>query len=234
MSTALSELDRDRIRQEELLRAEIRKELNPPKPEPKGVFQNVWAFLNSSLGTWFLSSVVVALGAHIYQERQAAYRAAEEKLRQEASDKKARAETYERITIEIAYRLSTALSRLRATSIKYKDSVSDEAVRAIATALDPIRAPADDKTPPLYPEYKSYSGLALIAELRRHAGEAEKITLTDYLTKASGFIERVTFPTRDSHLPADKVASELLMQMAYSKWNIGFAYTKCKIEAPFC
>ena len=52
----LTDEEKERIRQEEIFRSEVRITLNTPN-DPR---QRVWKFLNSPLGLWILSSIVVA------------------------------------------------------------------------------------------------------------------------------------------------------------------------------
>lgn len=56
----LSEEDKQRIREEEIFRAEVQKSLSQPAPS-KSFSGRLWAFLNTSLGIWVLSTI--ALGA---------------------------------------------------------------------------------------------------------------------------------------------------------------------------
>ena len=73
MESVLTPEERARIRQEEVLRAEIRKELAPasPPPSPQGWQEKWWwKILNSTFGIWLLSSVVVAGVVNYYNTKQ--------------------------------------------------------------------------------------------------------------------------------------------------------------------
>lgn len=236
MQTILTPEEIARIRHEEVLRAEIRKELAPPPPQSSedGWRQKVWKFLNSTFGIWLLSTVIVAGVVSIYDNQQTAYREKEALRKQGEADSRRTREIYERVALEISFRFSSTMAKLKAVSRKYGQRLDAESQRAISEAFDPLHRPAAEGNPPLYPEYKSYSGLALIAELRRHAGIAERETLTEILAKTSGFIEETVGDKSRPDQPATVVASGLLQRMRYSRWNNGFPYTKCPDKDPFC
>lgn len=237
MQRLLTPEEKIRIEQEEILRAEIHKVLVPPlaPPSPQTWQDKLWRFLNSTFGIWLLSTVVVASVVNMYNSQQAATRESEAKTRQEQAEFKATREIYQRITLEIAFRFSSTMTRLKAVSKKYGQRLDAESQKAIADAFDPLYKPATDSNPPLYPEYKFYSGMALIAELQRHAGDAERITLTEILAKTSGFIEQTVADKPSPDEPAETIAAGLLQRMSYSKWsNNGFPYTRCDASKPFC
>ena len=235
MESLLTPEEIARIRQEEVLRAEIRKELTPPAQTNGGRWrQKVWKFLNSTLGIWFLSTVVVAGLVHFYNSQQAAHQEREAERKEAAAESRRTQDVRERLNIEISFRLSSTITRLKAVSKKCADPPEDKCQRAIIEALDPLRKPADEENPPLYPEYKSFSGLALIAELRRYADDGEQVNLTNILAKTSGFIEKTVRDMTDSKQSARDVASGLLEEMSYGAWKVGFPYTDCKYEEPFC
>ena len=83
----------DRIREEEILRLRIRQELGavpaaaeptpPPElPAPSSLGQRLMEFLNSSLGMWLLSSVVLTGGAALIQQVQHNFQIREQNHRQ--------------------------------------------------------------------------------------------------------------------------------------------------------
>lgn len=225
-----------RIKQEEVLRAEIRKELalSPPQATEEGWLQILWKFLNSTFGIWLLSTVVVASVAHFYDKQQTAYRETEAQRKEQEAESRRTREIYERVALEVSYRFSSTMAKLKAASTKYGQRLDAESQGAISEAFDPLYKPAAEGNPPLYPEYGAYSGLALIAELRRHAGPAERQTLTEILAKTSGFIEETVGQKPRPDQSAKAVASDLLRRMRYSRWNNGFPYTACADTDPFC
>lgn len=60
MDFDLPKKQRDRIRAEEIYRAELRKELEQQQPA-KSLGSQLWAVANSSFGIWLLSTVVLGL-----------------------------------------------------------------------------------------------------------------------------------------------------------------------------
>lgn len=66
----LTEEDKQRIREEEIFRAEVQKslvQLTSPKPS----YQHLWAFFNTSLGIWVLSTVFLGIIGWTYAQWQA-------------------------------------------------------------------------------------------------------------------------------------------------------------------
>jgi hypothetical protein len=238
MTDLLTPEEKARIKSEELLRAEIRKELAPPPSSPASetLLQKSWKILNSTFAIWALSTVVVAGITHWYNDQQEKAQAALAKESQDQADERKRLENYQRVALEIAFRFSSTMARLKAISRKYGTQPQDaKAHQAVVEAFDPLAKPATDSDPPLYPEYKLYSGLAMMAELQRHAGPAEREALTETLAKTSGFIEEMTAETLLAGPNAEEIASGLLQRMRYPKWsNSGFPYTRCDEKEPFC
>ncbi len=235
MDSLLSEEEKVRIRQEEFFRAQLRKELSPPAPTPPspGLLRQIWELLNSKLVMWLLSSVVLSLIVHRYDQAQDARKARETKDAFELAEKVKHRDTYQRVALEISYRLSSTMTRLKAVSKKYGPELSAESQKAVVRAFEPLSKPANDETPPLYPEYKFYSGLALIAELRNHAGEAERQSLTETLGLISGTIERLVSEP-NPQTTVEVLAADFLKQSYYKNWsNNGFPYTAPCDKAPY-
>jgi hypothetical protein len=234
MANMLSADEIARIKAEEILRNEIRKELAPPPP-PDTWAKKFVAFLNSPFGMWFLSAVVLATLVNIYNNEQAKQRTAENKQIQEKAEEKLTAATRQRLLLEISYRFSSSMARLKAVAQKYGSEATPESQLAIAQALAPMQKPSSDELSPLYLEYKNFSGVALIAELQRHVGDAEKINLTEILRDTSIFLEEHSVRNAKPEHTAQAVATGLLQRLRYSKWSqFGFPYTTCKDEMPFC
>jgi hypothetical protein len=226
--------EKARIKQEEFLRAEIRKELTPAPTTEKGWRQKIWKFLNSTFGIWLFSTVIVAGVVHLYDKQETAYRERETQRKEQEAESRRTRELYERVAIEISFRFSSTMAKLKAVSKKYGERLDAESQAAISEAFDPLLKPAVKGNPPLYPEYEYYSGLALIAELRRHAGPAERLTLTEILANTSGFIGETVGDKSLADKPAAAVALELLRRMRYAPWNVGFPYTACPDTKTFC
>ena len=69
--------DRERIRQEEIFRAEVRASLAQPTPtKTHGVVPVVWDFLNTPVGGWILTSVLAGLIVWTFTTSVESYKAA--------------------------------------------------------------------------------------------------------------------------------------------------------------
>ena len=66
----ISDQDQERIRQEEIFRQEIRREIAESTPN-KTLGEKIWAFLNSPLGLWFLSTIAIGVLTWSFSEWQA-------------------------------------------------------------------------------------------------------------------------------------------------------------------
>src|SRR2546428_496097 len=99
----LTDAEKERVRAEEVFREEVRRSLQPLRTR----WQRLYDFLNSTLGIFLLSSVLVTglSGAYTWYSQQ----------RQE---KTATFELQRKLDAEIAYRL-TLVKRLRADSFDY-------------------------------------------------------------------------------------------------------------------
>lgn len=247
MTSLLTAEHKERIEQEELLRKDIRLALSGDPSEKKGFRRSLWAAANSNFGLWFLSAVFVSGAGSLYSRWYEEKRAQEKSLeaqRVEAREKEQvrlveaqrRREIYERITLEMSYRYSSTLIGLQAISAAYGEVVNGESQTAIVGALDPLLKPATDLKPPLFPEYKQYSALALIVEMRRHTEEGEADNLKQILARTSSLVQEVTGASevRNQRKSAKDVATSLIEVMKNPKWANGFAYTDCESENPFC
>lgn len=225
--------EKARIRSEEIFRAEIRNELGPkPAPVSHVSFKKkLWEFLNSTFGLWFLSSVILAGVANWYTNKQAEIRENEKRQERAQLEAQATAAIRQRLLLEISYRFSATLSRLRETYQAYGTTVTPASQKEIIRALEIMEKPSDDTFPALFVEHKTFSGLALIAELHRHVPDVEKTNLTTILRDTSIFIKEQA-SSRES---AETVARGLLQRLRYPQWNfLGFPYTTCPNENPFC
>ena len=69
-SIMISEQEKEKIRQEEIYRREIRQEI--AKTAQRDTFtQKIWAFLNCPLGLWFLSTIAIGIISWSYSQWQA-------------------------------------------------------------------------------------------------------------------------------------------------------------------
>lgn len=237
MTTVLTDEEKTRIRQEEMFRNDIRKELLPlpdPAAKKKKWRETLWAAANSNFGIWLLSAVLVSGLGKLYTDWQTSVQENTKRREVEQAEMLRKKELYDRLTLEISFRLSSTMSRLQGASARYGERTDLESHRAIIEALEPLVRPASNVTPPLFPEFNSYSGLALIAELRRHAAAGEQELLKEILAKTSGLMYEVIGEASRQNRSAKAVASRLLERMRYSRWDNGFPYTDCSNDKPFC
>lgn len=226
----LSADEKAKIERQEEYRVAVREKLNTSSRQGK-----LLSFVNSSFGLWLLSAVfITGAGSALtwYQNRE------NERIKKQEivdADKKSVKERVERLDLEIAYRLSTTQSNLQVISVQ-RESVKEATIRTkIRQAAEPIFSPANGKTPPLYPEFASYSGLALVAELRRHVMPGEKEKLSKVITGLSGLNGELGNASSTRSANEMWVAGRVISTMGAAKrWNLGFFYTDCSEKKPFC
>jgi hypothetical protein len=211
----LTDADKLRLEQEERLRSEIRTELEPKdtKKKKKGFPETLWEALNSSIGIWFLSAVLVSGLGKLYTDKQNDVQEEVRKRQAQLLEKQRARELNDRLTLEISFRFSSTMSRLRRADVAFGESRTPDSRKAIVDAVSPLAFPASDSYPPLFPEFKSFSGLALIAELRRHADTGEKLRLKEILAGTSALMYDVLGETQKVERTPRKVASLLLERM---------------------
>jgi hypothetical protein len=232
-SETLTDADKARIRNEELFRSEVRKELNPP-PVAKTRRERLWEFANSAFGLALLFTVVLGGSAKWYTDHQNKIEEAAKKREAEVLEERRIKELYDRLMLEISFRYSVTMSKLKDADTKYAERDTSDSQNAVARALAPLALPTSETFPPLFQEFKSYSGLALIAELRRHGGAGEKKELDRILVRTTGLIYETTGENKRTNRSPRSVASLLIHTMHYAKWDKGFPYTDCTEEKPFC
>lgn len=244
-NTVLSEDDVRRIKHEERFREEVRKALASEPPKVSGFWQKLWSGLNSTFGIWFLTAFfVTGLGSFAskwYEQSREKEQKHEAKLKEDAKKQEAvdlldrqRRETYERVTLEISYRYSATIAGLRAATERLGSAKGSQAHAAIVLALEPLTRPSTSSRPPLFKEYESYSGLALVAELRRHSGPGEASMLKEILAQTSALLHEITLEKTGASYSAKAAAAALVGAMRNPKWDNGFAYTDCRSDNPFC
>lgn len=226
--------DRMKIRLEEEYRAAVRKDLQDTSHR-EGPKSAIWVFVNSSFGLWLLSAIFVTGAGSLFTLYQ---NAENERVKKEAildTERKLIAEKIERLDLEIAYRLSATQSNLQAISV-LPELRKDVATRKhIKDAVRPLFSPANEKVQPLFPEFSSYSGLALIAELRRHVNPSDKQRLSQVITSLSGLNGELDDPSKKHSTNATWVAGNIISAMgATLRWDLGFYYNDCSEERPFC
>jgi hypothetical protein len=220
--------DKHRIWLEEQYRFAARVQFEQSKPEKS----KASSFLNSSFGLWLLSAIFISAAGSVYTEYQNREKTRAQNRENERVEETRRKELGERLDLEISHRLGLAMARLAAIeqATKGQRQVKRTSNHTVEHALAPFSLPASDRSPPLFPEFKAYSGLALIAELRRHVSKGEQVRLKKVLANLSGLLARLeSQPDR----PAI-IGTKLLSIMKSPRWDNGFHYTDCPIKQPFC
>lgn len=236
--------DIQRIQNEEVLRDEIRVAIRA-KREDHGKPMSLWDRLNSNFVLWLLSAVVVSGGGALYsqwhQEKQEEQKKAElssletqRKNEVAAEERRKRLESRSRASLEISHRYSTAMTRLREVYERHKDEHDDNVQNEIRVALSPLYGKPDGNFSPLYPEFQSHSGIAVIGEMRRHTEPGEAAKLKEIIAAASGVLTKAFHSWGAKKASAMEVASALAAAMFNTDWDNGFPYTDCRAEKPFC
>jgi hypothetical protein len=115
----LTDIDKERIREEESFRIEVRKLLAPPEKESKGGGGS-WKFLNSPFALWLLSSVLITGGTAFvtwYLNNR--------------SLERERAQNVRKLTIEAGYRIERLESFLKLLSEDYGTNPNPDAVHKV-------------------------------------------------------------------------------------------------------
>jgi hypothetical protein len=208
-----------RIKEEEMVRIEIRNQLVKSTEKNTGL----WHFLNSTFGLWLLSAVFISgAGAlfTLYQQRTA--------VQQRERD------TIERLDFELGYRLSQTLVRLYDLTDRQNPRANIKpgiAEREVKEVLAILHEPTAKTIAPLYAEFGDMGIPSMIAELMRHTNDAEErkklaVTLSDVI---GGKIERGNL------LDINAKAGHIVGTMLLPRWRTNYFYfTDCSREAPFC
>jgi hypothetical protein len=158
----LSKDDKQRVREEEIFRQEVRQELEKAKGKNSSPARRVFNFLNTGLGLWFLTTVAVGLVSFSYT-----------KWDEHSTKVRDNRTAARKMNIEISTRLQDFSAKLDVQYAKYqKDKPADRSLDAtllgdfvikyITTAEDPEWAVRQATA---YPEYKALSVLTLMRNL---------------------------------------------------------------------
>ena len=167
----LNDDEKTRIRQEEIFRSEIRREIEASKPQ-QPLRARLWTWLNSSsLALWFLSSVVLTGLTAFFTYQQS--------KRSEANQN---VEIERRIATEISHRINEALEGLRHDEVDIKNEVlyppGDYYWKAVKYLDNSFLS---DKNDPqdfsFYREYRETKFLPLVDELMHHEKHATQVRL---------------------------------------------------------
>jgi hypothetical protein len=146
----LTEDQQQRIKAEEIYRAEVQRQLKPPAPQTR--WAKLIAFLNTSLGLWLMSSVLLAGVTAGYSHLQA-YNAA----RQQRQAK------IEQLDSQLGMRLDYSLLLLQRAQSMNSPKPSGDTRNAYLAAVNAFLV--DEPETRLSPNFKDRSTLSLVVEL---------------------------------------------------------------------
>lgn len=226
----ISDEEKLRICELEAFRKEVRDQLNPAAPKSRR--ERIWAALNSNFGMWLVSAVLVS-GLGTAYTRYSSQKEDDRKLN-ELKQVEARKliEARERLRLEVAFRVSTTIAQL---AVLHRGAALEQGATASVTgvdrALNELRLPRTDGNPPLFAEYKTYTSIALLAELRRLSEDGERRILKSVMTRTSRV---VASPLSAQGKKPMSIAGEILEYTKPVVSDTGFPYTDCEEKMPFC
>jgi hypothetical protein len=159
-SSMLTEKDKQRIKEEEIFRADVQKRLvqDPPSEDPNKLL----AFFQTTLGIWVLSTIVIGLFGWIYAHWQVVQQNAEQ---------------IKKLDVEIDARLYGA--------VYYKSSLSPAAnSSSLNRAIILLSPPTGDRV--ILPEFANRNLKSPLYELRDRIPQDEWIDVSSALNKVRG------------------------------------------------
>lgn len=245
--TQLTPQECERVRQEEVYRSEVRRQLTAKDDNRKGFLP----FLNSNFGLWLLSAIFISGAGSVYQSCQKSRASENAALQQKLEADSKRAQLVDRLDDEISFRLSQGLIELSALANPQqgKDANSTHGSRANHTARPAARilislaaaprgsaetasAAGTSGARTLYPEFSEYSLPTLMGLLRRSLPPDEA---KDDLARSLAALAALGRDQEDLTLTPKEAASKLLSSVVLNRWrSTRFYYIDCPAEQPFC
>jgi hypothetical protein len=164
MSSPISSPDMDRIRREEIFRQEVVRTLKTRGSRS----ERVSAFLNSNLGLFLLSSVLLSGLTYGYTEHTQSH------IQQRQKD-----ETVQRLDLEIAHRVSYLSVLLKPQFSYHELYTARTAVSGKERSRPEVGILGDFD--PIFPEYSSRSLVSLLWELKRLVTGTDVSKISDAL-----------------------------------------------------
>lgn len=199
-------------------------------------YPRLWPFLNSTFGLWLLSSVVVGGLGFVYTQNQNKQAEKLKKLEIAQAEATKTAAHIERLDLEIGYRLSSTISRLAelhaATNRCDATQTANSHCKPVKMQLDEMFL-ARHQPPSMFPDFSSYSTLALVAELKRAAPPQEKSELDKVIYHMTGLFDMLKVNGAPLENP-EAVAGQILDKLRLPRWAKGFYYLDCDKARPFC
>lgn len=227
----LDEADKEKIKNEEQYRHEIREELN------KNNQNKLWVFINSSIFLWFLSTVAVGSITYIWtshQNKVAANRIMSQKKQDEENAKKIKIDS---LQFEVEGRLSQFLVDVEPMVIKPYDAnyslLAPYTVANIRERWDQMKVPPQisHNVSNVYPEYYNRGIISLIIELDKLQKDMKISDNRDL----RGVVQTIQV----NAIFDNKVKNEFLpiyieFNKKILKWKTIFPYMDCNSSRPFC
>jgi hypothetical protein len=242
--------DRTRIRQEELFRQEIQKELNAKEVSPlwKQAFSNFWTVANSTLGFFILSTIFLPYAITHFTRAQSEAQAA-------ARTRHAQAERVQHLDLEIEGRLAQFLANVeplvivphdRQFSLRAPYSLSDIRRQWRIFKMAPS---ANAEQSSIYNEFHARTTVSLVVELssilKAQAENEKAISNTTEHTQQLKSRAHARLLDIARHIQTDAIFQvapsnkflpiwQILHQRILDeRWTHLFPYTDCR-ATPFC
>ena len=161
----LTDEEKSKLKAEEIFKGEVRKSLNTNKRS------TVWTFLNSGLGLWFLSTIVIGLFTYFfneYKEKQNATKDREVKIKQ--------------LDLEVESRISQFWVHLDPlvlhldTTLPLKAGIAYDTVKVLWEAFRNPPSFNPKLTTTIYKDYETRTTISLMIELSTLLQEQYNIT----------------------------------------------------------
>jgi hypothetical protein len=198
LGAMLTDDDKQRIRDEEAFRHEVRRQLEAASP-PRSRKERLWGILNSAFVMWVFSSVVLGVFGWGYANYQAYVH---------------RQELKRRLHTELASRAIEALLALEAVRAQLsKSPPSPEKIYDIVRdQLDGIDTTRDARMLSTHPDYKERGFRSLVVELGSLVGSHDQKRLAQ--VRESHFMLRTTMTPAADSVVALKNAQAILHGIA--------------------
>jgi hypothetical protein len=196
----LAEDERNHIRDEEIFRREVRRQLEAEKPT-QSRRSRVWKIVNSTFVIWLLSSVVLGLLGWGYSSYQARH-----------IEQTQRTEIRRKLIAELTNRTTEASLAISTIRVKIDHRAPDSPnfiVSRVLGILDGQDITSKSPISAIYPEYQNRSFISLITELEGLVTGDEKITVHN---AADPLIEIKTYSIHAQEFGATEAQNKELTQ----------------------
>jgi hypothetical protein len=240
----LTEEEKTKIKAEEVFRDEVRKSLNTKEKN------GFWTFLNTSLGIWFLSTIMIGLFTYFfndYNETKKVTNKREDKIKQ--------------LDLEIESRISQfwvnlyPLVNQSDSTLPLKEGISYDTVKVIWEAFKNPPSFNQNIITSIYKEYEKRTTISLIIELSTllqvkyqvsikpekisydvahptvlkpmKKDEAEKYQEIRKIVDAATFIGGNGIFYKSDRPSIEEIWESFADKIIFDRWNYSFPYTDC-------